>query len=494
MNRFFLQIIIVFFTISLVQAQDKLPENRVDYHLSWNGESTLLEVDLVYHSDDKQNTVFTYGQPNAGGQPQIFKILGNIKVQKTDSLVIKPEERKVIVYHKRQGIKHLYFTIDGKLIVDAKRARPNEAFMPTIGKSFFYSMGYQLFMKIDDYKYNQIGVVWDNWPKEMRYFVSSNPEATPDMMQVIPSEHTCTNTFMLQMSNDLIVSKYVIKGIPNYLLTSKSDTTSKLPEKIIPLVKDFIPQVREFWHDYEAPFYVLSAIPLQNKIESTGTGMGFPNGFSFRYSGPLDVIKTHLIAHEVSHNWIGIQLKYQSQGMENNWFNEGFNDYIAVYNLVKTGFFDQKAFLNYMNDENLKPHYSSPIRTISGDSIEANFFKNSLYEKIPYQRGLIYAFYLDNQIRLASKGKKNIRDFLLALYIQNKKDKKKQITIDDFTKAIEPFLPSGRVAEEIKNNMLKGDLIDFNKVKLIDAFRITYSNDIPVLSLKENVDLKKIYN
>ena len=487
-------IIVLIFPPFMVNGHDKIPLNRMDYHLSWDGNSSVLKIDLFYNATAKDSTVFTYGIPEAGGQPHIFDILGKITVGADDSLLIRAKDRGVVVYHNSDGLKKLHFEIDGQLVINPKRALANEAFRPTIAPGFLYTLGYQLFMSVSENKYTDIGIVWDSWPKEMPYLASTNPEAKPGDIQFIKANDTEKNSFMLQMSKDLVIKKYIIKGIPNYLLTSKSDSTSGLPKDITSLMTGFIPQVRDFWQDYKAPFYILSAIPLRNDVESTMTGMGLLNGLSIRYKGPLDIEKVQLISHEISHNWIGVRLKYKSIGMENNWFNEGFNDYIAIYNLNRAGLFDKKAFLNHMNKHNFKAHYTSPVGTIAGDSIEPNFFKSRLYEKIPYQRGLIYAFYLDNQIRLATGRKHTIRHFLTSLYARNLKDQGRPITIEDFTKCLSDFLPGKDIVTEINNYMLGGELIDFNNVKLIDDFRIIDVDHVPVLSLSKKADLKKIYN
>jgi len=491
MKRSLLKILIVLCSSS-IHSQIKVPENRLDYHLSWDGKSTLLEIDLLFNSNGKDSTVFIFGQPTPGSQPKIFERLSNLHTDSLDFVETQPDERKIIVHHKSNGLKRFHYTINCELIINVKSALGNEAFMPTIAPGFLYTLGYQLFLQTPDKTYTDVGVVWDTWPEDMPYVVSTNPEAKPNEMQLLPLDQNYTNTFMLQMGHHLSINKYAVKGIPNYLITSKSDTGT-LPKQMIPFLKNFIPQVRDFWHDYDAPFYILSAIPLRNKVESTMTGMGLKNGFSIRYNGPLDIEKIQLIAHEISHNWIGIRLRYESKGAENNWFNEGLNDYIAVYNLARTGLFDNEAFLSHMNKQNLAPHYKSPVGNLPGDSIAAHANDNDLYQKIPYQRGLIYAFYLDNQIRLASNGKKTIRDFLLDLYTQNKANNSRAITIEDFTKAIKPFLSEDIVAMEIQKYMLNGDLIDFNKVTLIDAFTIKYIEEVPVLSLSPGTDLKKIY-
>jgi len=308
---------ILIFLISLAlflnnsaRSQEQIPANRMDYHLSWDGKSTILKIDLVYNSNG-DSTIFIFGNTAIGGQPRIFEILGNPKVGSDDSLHILPKSRKLIVRHNTQGIKKLHYEIDGKLITDTVKVRVNEAFRPTIAPGFLYSLGFQLFMNVSDTSFSQMGIVWDSWPKGIPYLVSTDPEAHPDEMQIIKYEDRYT--FMLQMSESLRIHKNVVKGIPYYLLTSKSDSTSGLPDKIKVMMTKFTPQVRDFWQDYSGPFYILSAIPFQNKVSSKITGMGLRDGLSIRYSGPLDFEKTQVIAHEISHYWIGVRLKYASK-------------------------------------------------------------------------------------------------------------------------------------------------------------------------------------
>lgn len=466
-------------------AQMAPPANRMDYHLSWDGQSTLLKMDIVYRDNGKDSTVFVFGNPQAGGQPRIFDILSNVKTGNGDTFTISRPQRKIVVHHSAHGVDTLHTEIDGKLITDPLRAKPNEAFRTTIATGFFYTMGYQLFMFLQDDSYNQIGIVWDHWPTEMPYLISTNPEAKPGDLQIISSEASARNQIMLQMSTNLVITKMKLDGIPHYLLTSKSDSSSGLPERLKGFVATYMPAIRAFWKDYKAPFFILSVIPLLNEVPSTMTGLGLPNGMSVRYRGAFDQEKLRIIAHEVSHNWIGVNLKLAQKGMENNWFNEGFNDYIAVYNLVKTGLYSKSDFVKYVNEENLAPHYSSPLGQLHGDSIQENFFKSGLYEKLPYRRGFIYAFYLDNQIRLASGGKKTIHNFLLALNMNHSPDGATVLTITDFVRTIRTFLPGKDISTEIKQNLIGGRYIDFRKVKLINGFSMIYEKQIPVLKLSD---------
>ncbi|TDE14872.1 M61 family metallopeptidase [Dyadobacter psychrotolerans] len=472
-------------------AQQKLASNRLDYHLSWDGRSSLLKVDLFYNTHLADSTVFQFGNPNPGGLTNIFGVLQNIKADRNDSLRIAGQDRQIIVRHQTPGVKKLHYEIDGTPVLDPKRARPNEAFRPSITSGFFYSLGYNLFMDVADSSYTELSFAWDSWPENMPYFVSSDPKAKPNERQIVPNGER--NNVLLQMNENLQRKEYVVNKIPTYLITSNSDSASDMQQGMDPLVTKFIPKVREFWQDYDFKFYFVSMIPLLTKVPPTMTGIGLKNGFGTRYTGALDTEKIATIAHEVSHTWIGGRMQLKSVGMENEWFNEGFNDYIAIYNLARAGLFDKAAFLKYTNEEILGQYYRNPENTTPGDSIEKNFWKSRNFEKIPYHRGFIYGFYLDNQIRLSSGSKSNIRDFLLLLYKQNRKNKKQVFALSDFTEALSAFLPKDQIISEIKTYMHQGKVLDFRTVKLIDAFSLSYQDRVPKISISDKVSIKEIY-
>ena len=214
-----------------------------------------------------------------------------------------------------------------------------------------------------------------------------------------------------------------------------------------------------------------------------------------KYSGKFDDNKKRVLAHETSHSWIGNGMQIGNDEFDNQWFGEGFNDYVMLINMVKSGISGKDSFLSYVNKDNLLAHYSSPAKSVPNDSIAAKFWTDKNYQVLPYKRGFIYAFYLDNQIRLASDGKQSIRDFLLVLLKRNKEIKAvnpgANLTPDDFIKSVAGFLPEKQVRQEVETYMLKGTPLNFREIKLIDGLNINYHGNIPVLSIRGGIDIEK---
>src|SRR5690606_5084561 len=133
-----------------------------------------------------------------------------------------------------------------------------------------------------------------------------------------------------------------------------------------------------------------------------------------------------------------------------------FNDYATLINLANSGIYGQAEFLNYLNEETLKPHYRSEVKAAHNDSIAEYYWTDyANYGKLPYRRGLIYAFYLDNQIRLGSNGKFTLRHMLLDLYAKRKAKKEDGIlTVEDFIDAGSAYVDKKELERQVARHMM----------------------------------------
>jgi hypothetical protein len=467
-------------------GQSALPA-KMDYHFSWDGRSSLLMVDVYYNPGKTDTTSFIYGWPEAGNEVDIFRVVKNIQAGKSDSISIDSNSRKILVWHKTGGLKKLHYEINGALISAAKHNNANEQFRPQLVPGSFYSLSFNLFMKVDTAIFKDFYYKWDRWPPGIGYFSSADPQSNPGAkVRVTPGQ---LMKIYMAMDNQLAVNRYDINNVPYYAITTRRDTLNDMQADLKPFFSTFFPAITAFWNDYRDKDYFVSVLPFLHDVPDNYTGYGLLDGFSMRYRGKYDIEKMEVIAHETSHKWIGNKVEIKQKGFEYMWFEEGFNDYVAICLLANTGMLSGSGFIAYINDKNLAPHYKSPVATAPADSIEKYFWVNHDYEKLPYQRGFIYAFYFDNQIRLASGGKKTIRDFLLALLAKKVAIKERDLTIDDYIETAALFLPKEQIADEVNKYLQQGALLDFHSIKLIQGFEMNYKDTIPVLSLSPGADL-----
>jgi predicted metalloprotease with PDZ domain len=254
--------------------------------------------------------------------------------------------------------------------------------------------------------------------------------------------------------------------------------------------------MHRFWNDTDFPFYFLAVTALQNNQKEIGAGgFGIKNGFVMKLGRKFGTREKYVTAHETAHTWVGIKIMLGESSFDHQWFGEGFNDYTAIINLANSQIYGEEDFLYYLNEETLKPHYESKIKGVHNDSIAAKYWTDyANYGVLPYRRGCIYAFYLDNQIRLASNGKFTLRNMLLDLYELRKEKKKDEVlTVDDFINVGAAYLDKKELAEQVARHMIEGQPIDFTNIKLIAGFKIELSNSIPKVNLAEGADLSEIY-
>ncbi len=182
MNVFIFCIFLSGMAHSTVPCRSTVPASQLDYRLSWDGRSTRLIVDLSYNANSKDSTIFVYGDLNGdimGGQNEIFQILENIYVGAGDSLIVRPKERKLVILHKSGNPKRLHYEINGALLVEKGKERPDQLFRPVISEGSLYILGFDLFMNSADTTYNLCSISWDKAPAGMSYFISTSPTAAP---------------------------------------------------------------------------------------------------------------------------------------------------------------------------------------------------------------------------------------------------------------------------------------------------------------------------
>ncbi|MGZ3776758.1 MAG: hypothetical protein ACXVI9_04020 [Mucilaginibacter sp.] len=466
---------------------------EIAYHLSWDGKSSYLKVRLDYTPATKDSTVFIFGIDGFGGQHNTFNLVSNLKCDATDKVKTDPKTRKVTVYHANNGLRELNYQINGALLSDTSRMLYKQLFRPVIADGSLYLVSFFYMMNPVGHKAASVSIQWDAAPSNITYFLSTNPDATTASKAVIDTANT--EQSMIEMSYNLQTTKYSVRGIPYYAITSTKDTVNNIKKELDPFFTRYFPSLRDYWQDNDAPYYYVSLTQILESDIPAGGGFGWGNGFIMKYAGRFDDWKKEVIAHETSHNWIGHRLSIGNDSFANQWFGEGFNDYVCILNLVKSGIFDDNSFVSFVNKYDFKPHYTSPVKNAPNDSIGKKYWIDKNYEKLPYRRGLIYAFCLDNQIQLASNGKQSLRDLLLALFKVYKQkiaaDPNANLTMKDFIDQASNFLPRTQIQSEVENYMLKGNPIDLRQIKFTGYFKFDYQGDVPVLSLVPGTNLRE---
>lgn len=173
---------------------------------------------------------------------------------------------------------------------------------------------------------------------------------------------------------------------------------------------------RRFWGDRDAAFLVpMIALPaMSTNSGSIGTGRGDAFVMWATSNVKLDEL-TRVLAHEQIHTWIDDEVGGRvedEEGLE-YWFSEGFSDFYAPRSLLGSGLFTLEDHAREVNAALLR-HAASPVRAAPNSRIKDEFWTDGDVERLPYDRGHIFAALLDYELRKGSGGRLNLDDVMRA--------------------------------------------------------------------------------
>jgi predicted metalloprotease with PDZ domain len=139
---------------------------------------------------------------------------------------------------------------------------------------------------------------------------------------------------------------------------------------------------------------------------------------------------------------------------------------------LRYGLISTEEFLEGLNKFSSE-HYSSPNRKMPNDSITYEHFWNGgkEWEKLPYRRGCLYAFYLDNLIRARSKGAQNLDQMMRSILKEMDAHPEQKLDHPFFQKVLLPY--AGKSAlKDFRRFIVQGQPIDFRKGKLPEGLEV----------------------
>jgi|GEM_PF-220707 len=466
---------------AVIQAMQIEKKADLQYELSWRGGGGI-HVKLNYLPVKADSTLFVYGEPRFGGQKDIFKGIRNITVHAPASVRIDENSRKIIIYHKSDPIVIEYD------ILDTRSSNPtvtSELFRPMIEKDYLYCHGVNLFLtpEIKESGRNLIqSVCWKkrpDFPIFNMFDPSNNGERTS-----FGSPESFLFT-IITGDKEQTVDSVLINGVENYVVSVFPKKKEFNRKSLCGFFSKYYCAISRFWGEEKKIPYTLLVHPFK-QLEHPAGGMGLGNGFCSKYSSKADTMldenRLYNFSHEIGHNWIGAESDRQ-------WFGEGFNDYQTFYLLVAAGFMDITSFEKKFNDV-LSHLYQSPVREMPNDSIWANYWKMGDYNKLPYWRGQVFAFYLVNQIEKASKGKQGFRDLMLE-WRDFSKGSPDSLSRNNFIKIASRFVDGKKLEEDFDKYIVQGKTIPFTKDMLVPECNVKIVNGVPIIEITDKARFAK---
>jgi predicted metalloprotease with PDZ domain len=189
------------------------------------------------------------------------------------------------------------------------------------------------------------------------------------------------------------IHRYEIRNQPALLAILGQWTFSD--EEAIADIQKAVGIVRDFWHDYNFPYFLVTLKPYETG-KGSSDGSAFTNAF-WMYMSPPDSITALLpvLAHESFHTWnpnrMGLVHEYAEASLD--WFTEGFTQYYAYLLTYRAGLMTQPAYIDRINGY-LRDYPSSTD---------------------PDTRGPVIALWLDGEIRRQSHGKRSLDNVMFDM-------------------------------------------------------------------------------
>lgn len=435
-------IYIVYCTFLLASCTEK--GRTVHYTVTpiFNDSIPSLRITLECNAEKNGETTLLF-QNKAWGENNLYNVLHNMKSLNEGVEILQSKDSGWITLRHPRELKKVRFEYE--IIQDTKHPLTSKkTYRPIVQKDYFHVFSHNLFMIPRDYVPNS----------DALFNVSINWKGFNDSFSLINTfgvnikEQKIANTSERLFHSGLFTGgdfrDYRIHIKDNEVIYAIRSSWKKLKDStMVTVLKKTITAQRDFWKDHSQKHFTVTTIPTYQERGSSIQGTGLTNAFATSASNNkyLEIESlVYLFNHELQHNWIGHTI-INANEEEQYWFSEGFTDYYTIKNITKNKIYnlDKSYFIKEFN-KTIKALYASPVKEAPNSEINYdNFWTSRDYEKLPYRRGAIFAFYLDHKIRKDSKGQKSLDNLMLAIK-NDAVNEQQRIDHDYFIKKANTFL------------------------------------------------------
>jgi len=394
------------------------------------------------------NQVFLSLPAPWGGHTELHKLVNITNIVGAEAYSGNQPHNMILVFPTGGKV-----TIDYELVSGVK-GLPNtllQSRQPILSKDFIYFFGTG-------------ALVYPILPEDAPLDVTLNWQ--------LPAKWHLANSFGVDKSQqrftttliDLVTSMYLAGDLRLY---SENLSDGKLylalkgkwrfqDKAMLKTISKVVRKQREFFQTGYSKNFLAAVLPVNSKA-SIMAGLGLHNSFALLITKKFGIDKNmiSLIEHEMLHNWNSAELfAYDGKNQETKyWFTEGFTDYFANLLALRSGLITLQEYIALYNDI-IAAYYLSPVKRMPNSAIGSQIWQDYAVLKLPYQRGNIYAHYLNAEIKNSSANKYNF-DLVFKSLINSAIEQQK-ITFDDFHTTVKTYLRNYSV-KQFDSWILAGD-------------------------------------
>lgn len=467
--------------------QGNLAARAVQYTLSpvFNSQQTLfaLRVQLEMVGDADGATQLQLPD-QFGPANHLYRCISRIRSLSGQPIAFSADSLSVIVQHPPGALIHLSYEV--KQDVPAPLMTAANSSRPFISGSNFQVIGAALFIiplaPSDGY---QVTFSWQQFPTNWMLHSSFGPEFQQQWSA--PDVRWLESVF--SGGADWRRYQTAVQGKPVFLtiLGKKWSFTDSL---LVEALQTIVACQREFWNDFDIPSYTVTLLPIDHPDQKVYySGVGLSQSFA-TYATPEGLQLSHLqhlFHHELMHHWIGGEIRNggAANDMQFAWFSEGFTEYFSWQNQLRCGFIDSTTFAHQITTRYFKALWQSPNAQQPNSWIADHFWDQPEARLLPYQRGFVMAFYLNQLIEQHSRGKRHLSDAMQKILAWYRTDNRTLIANHTMLLKILSTETGTNVELLYKKHILNGQLIPISNLNAPKGFLLKNSPDgYPVLAKK----------
>lgn len=481
-------------TLEKTQPIADTPKN-IHYDISpiKDKEKALLQIKVTFQPEKNGITRLFYKE-QSWGQDSLFNLLSGLKIIETKGEVTLNRDSNWIELKHPKNLESLSFQYNLKQDTSSPLIIDN-FYRPIIQPDYFHVFAIKLFVLPNAVgqpittRYN-IAINWNRFADDFAIHNSFGSNEKQQQLTNITMEDFQSAVFL---GGNFRLYPIDIQGNKVFFAIRGEWVKFDDATMIDILEKTFIAQ-RNFWQDHSQPYYTVTLVPTFQEHGSSFQGTGLTNSFAMCASNnenlELDGL-VYLFNHELQHNWTGGIIQNEAEESQ-YWFSEGFTDYYTWKNIAnnKINGLGSEFFIQEINDC-IQHLYTSPVREAPNSDIKTNtFWSNRDYEKLPYRRGALLAFYLDRMIQKQTAGKQSLDDLMIQ-FKEDAIENGQKISHDYFVKTASQFVGTDFKAFFDKH-IKQGKLLDLKE--LFTDFDLEFEPQAEVydLGFKFSEDRKSI--
>lgn len=403
----------------VVSACQNNNNNLISYKVTpieKNGKPAL-DIIMEFDANPSGETVLIL-QDLAWGQENLHNTLSNFRSEQTSEIIQERDSQRFVLKHD-PSLKKIQFAYTLQQDTEGNLTT-KDTYRPVIQKEFFHVFSHSMFMLPRDYVPNSnepfdVVIDWTDFDSDASIINSFDTNNRLQRIENTDERHFHSAVFTGGDYRPYMIDvkgNKAVFGIRGNWHVFKDSVIVKMLEKTLTVQRDF-------WQDHSQEYFAVTMTPTHLENGSSFQGSGLTNSFAttasnnkwLEYEGLI-----YLFNHELQHNWTGQAIKNENEE-EQYWFSEGFTEYYTTKNIAKNsiGGLDEHYFFKKMN-ELITNLYLSPVKEAPNSEINYNnFWRSYEFSKLPYRRGAIFAFYLDELIQKDSNGEKSLDDLMLAI-------------------------------------------------------------------------------